>query len=64
MFTAMYEFKDSFGKQHANNCRIGGYLNLAPAIRAILKKSPSKSGRVQIGQRAIIIIHRGKIIHL
>lgn len=62
MFTAMFDFKDGYGRLHCQNARINGYLSLEAAVKAVVRRSPLKSGHVQIGLRIVAVIKNGKLM--
>lgn len=60
MFTALYQFKDSYGCMYYRNCKIGGFKTKAAAIRAVKRMSPKQTGLIQIGQSLISIVVNGR----
>lgn len=61
IYTAMVMYCDEYKRPFYRNARLNCYKKKESAVKAIIKKSPHKSGVIQIGQRIVAIVRNGII---
>lgn len=64
IYTAMVMYCDEFKRPIYRNARINAYKSKQSAVKAIISKSPHRSGVIQIGQRIIAIVRNGILTEL